>query len=149
MRAARRHLPSYRLKPHPPLDRAAFVRPIAHRGWHDKAKGRLENTAPAFRAAIEKGYGIECDLQGAEDGTPMVFHDATLDRLVEASGPISAHSPGSLAQFRYKGQNEKILSFGELLDLVDGRVPLLVEVKRNGTLRPELPEEHRPSGLGL
>jgi len=140
MRAARRNLPSYRLKPHPPLDRAAFVRPIAHRGWHDKAKGRLENTAPAFRAAIAKGYGIECDLQGAADGTPMVFHDAKLDRLVEGSGPISAHSPGSLARLRYKGQNETILSFGELLELVDGRVPLLVEIKRNGTLRPELLE---------
>jgi glycerophosphoryl diester phosphodiesterase len=140
MRAAKRHLPSYRLKPHPPLDRAAFLRPIAHRGWHDKSEGRLENTAPAFRAAIDKGYGIECDLQGAEDGTPMVFHDAKLDRLVEATGPISAHSTTSLAQLRYRGQNEKILSFGELLDLVGGRVPLLVEVKRNGTLRPELLE---------
>jgi glycerophosphoryl diester phosphodiesterase len=140
MRAAKRHLPSYRLRPHPPLDRVAFVRPIAHRGWHDGTKGRLENTAPAFRAAIEKGYGIECDLQGAEDGTPMVFHDAKLDRLVEATGPISAHSASSLARLRYKGQNERILRFAELLDLVDGRVPLLVEVKRNGTPRRELLE---------
>lgn len=140
MRAARRHLPSYRpsyrLKPHPALDRAAFLRPIAHRGWHDRAKGRLENTAPAFRAAIENGYGIECDLQGAEDGTPMVFHDARLDRLVEASGPISAYSPESLARLRYRGQDETILRFADLLDLVAGRVPLLVEVKRNGSLRP-------------
>jgi glycerophosphoryl diester phosphodiesterase len=134
---AKRHLPSYRLKPRPPLDRDAFVRPIAHRGWHDRTKGRIENTAPAFRAAIEKGYGIECDLQGAADGTPMVFHDAKLDRLMEASGPISAHAPESLAQLRYKGQNERILTFGELFDLVGGRVPLLVEVKRNGTLHPE------------
>jgi glycerophosphoryl diester phosphodiesterase len=140
MRAAKRHLPSYRLKPHPPLDRAAFVRPIAHRGWHDKAKGRLENTAPAFRAAIEKGYGIECDLQGAADGTPMVFHDAKLDRLVEGSGPISAYSPGSLARLRYKGQNEGMLSFGALLELVGGRVPLVVEVKRNGNPRPDFLE---------
>lgn len=120
----------------PPLDRAVFERPIAHRGWHDRSKGRLENTAPAFRAAIEKGYGIECDLQGAADGTPMVFHDAKLDRLMEGSGPISTYSPGSLAKLRYKGQDEKILRFGDLLDLVGGRVPLLVEVKGNGTLRP-------------
>jgi glycerophosphoryl diester phosphodiesterase len=124
----------------PPLDRAVFVRPIAHRGWHDKAKGRLENTAPAFRAAIEKGYGIECDLQGAADGTPMVFHDAELDRLVAGSGPISAYAPASLARLRYKGQDERILGFGDLLDLVGGRVPLLVEVKRNGTPRPEFLE---------
>jgi glycerophosphoryl diester phosphodiesterase len=140
MRAAKRYLPSYRLKPTPALDRAAFLRPIAHRGWHDKANGRLENTAPAFRAAIDKGYGIECDLQGAEDGTPMVFHDTKLDRLVDASGPISAYSPDSLAALRYKGRHERILSFGELLDLVRGRVPLLVEVKRNGIPRPEFLE---------
>jgi glycerophosphoryl diester phosphodiesterase len=136
MSAAKWHLPAYRLKPHPPLDRDAFVRPIAHRGWHDRAAGRLENTAPAFRAAIKKGYGIECDLQGAEDGTPMVFHDATLDRLVEATGPIAAHTPRSLARLRYKGQDETILTFPQLLDLVGGRVPMLVEVKSNGSLRP-------------
>ena len=96
--------------------RKVFVRPIAHRGLHDPSKGRLENTAPAFRAAIEKGYGIECDLQAAEDGTPMVFHDPTLDRLVAASGPITAYAPSKLARFRYKGQNEKILTFVQLLD---------------------------------
>jgi glycerophosphoryl diester phosphodiesterase len=140
MSGAKRHLAGHRLKPHPPLDRAVFVRPIAHRGWHDKANGRLENTAPAFRAAIEKGYGIECDLQGAEDGTPMVFHDLTLDRLVSASGPIAAYSPRNLARLNYKGQDEKILSFGQLLDLVGGRVPLLVEVKRNGSVRPRFLE---------
>jgi glycerophosphoryl diester phosphodiesterase len=114
------------------LDRAAFVRPIAHRGWHDRAEGRLENTAPAFQAAIAKGYGIECDLQAAADGTPMVFHDPTLDRLVTASGPIAAYAPRTLARLRYRGQDEKILTFGQLLDCVGGRVPLLVEVKRNG-----------------
>ncbi|HEY1244973.1 MAG TPA: glycerophosphodiester phosphodiesterase family protein [Hyphomicrobiaceae bacterium] len=138
MRAARRHLTGTRLKPaHPPLDRAVFVRPIAHRGWHDKTEARVENTAPAFRAAIAKGYGIECDLQGADDGTPMVFHDPALDRLVDGSGPLSAYSPRTLARLRYKGLDEKILSFAQLLDLVAGRVPLLVEVKRNGVLRPE------------
>jgi glycerophosphoryl diester phosphodiesterase len=140
MRAAKRHLTGHRLKPHPPLDCNAFVRPIAHRGWHDKANGRLENTAPAFRAAIEMGYGIECDLQGAEDGTPMVFHDAKLDRLMAASGLLAAHSPRSLARLRYKGQDEKILSFSQLLDLVAGRVPLLVEVKHNGTVHPKFLE---------
>src|SRR5262245_38415028 len=100
MHGAKRQLPSYRLKPQPALDTAAFVRPIAHRGLHDRSKGRLENTAPAFQAAINKGYGIECDLQGAGDGTPMVFHDARLDRLMEASGPVSGYAPASLATFR-------------------------------------------------
>jgi glycerophosphoryl diester phosphodiesterase len=117
------------------LDRAAFLRPIAHRGLHDNAKGRLENTAPAFLAAIRKGYGIECDLRAAADATPMVFHDATLDRLVAASGPIRLRSPVKLARLRYKNQNTGILTFAGLLELVDGAVPLLVEVKSNGRPR--------------
>ena len=59
----------------------------------------------------------------------MVFHDEKLDRLVAAHGPIAAYSPAMLAKFRYKGQDEKILTFAQFLDLVGGRVPLLVEVK--------------------
>ena len=108
----------------------AFLRPIAHRGLHDRAQGRIENTAPAFLAAIDKGYGIECDLQAAEDGTPMVFHDEKLDRLVAASAARSRPigRPAS-RRLRYKGQDEHILTFAEFLELVDGRVPLLVEVK--------------------
>jgi glycerophosphoryl diester phosphodiesterase len=140
MRVSRRHSAGARHKAHPPLDRAAFVRPIAHRGWHDKAERRVENTAPAFRAAIDKGYGIECDLQGARDGTPMVFHDLTLDRLVAGTGPIAAYSPRNLARLHYKGLDERILSFTQMLDLVGGRVPLLVEVKRNGSTPPDFLE---------
>lgn len=113
------------------LDRAIFLRPIAHRGLHDSVKGRIENTAPAFLAAIERGYGIECDLQAARDGTPMVFHDESLDRLVAASGPIAARTPAVLMHLRYKGQDASILTFAQLLNLVAGRVPLLVEVKTN------------------
>ena len=93
----------------------------------------MENTAPAFRAAIDKGYGIECDLQPADDGTPMVFHDEKLDRLVAATGPSRQYSPATLARFRYKGRIEKILTFAQFLELVDGRVPLLVEVKGNNS----------------
>jgi glycerophosphoryl diester phosphodiesterase len=121
----------------PGLDRKVFLRPIAHRGLHDASNGRLENTAPAFRAAIDKGYGIECDLQAAENGTPMVFHDPKLDRLVAASGLIAQYTPGKLARFRYRGQNEKILTFAQFLDLVDGRVPLLVEVKASAAASRE------------
>jgi glycerophosphoryl diester phosphodiesterase len=118
------------------LDRAAFLRPIAHRGLHDAARARIENTAPAFLAAVQAGYGIECDLQAARDGTPMVFHDKKLDRLVAASGPIAAHTPQGLARLRYKGSDTGILSFAQLLELVDGRAPLLAEVKINGRTPP-------------
>ena len=114
------------------LDRTAFLRPIAHRGLHDRRKRRIENTAPAFLAAIDKGYGIECDLQAAKDGTPMVFHDARLDRLLGVGGRIAAHLPASLARLRYRRDDTHILRLAELLDLVGGRVPLLVEVKVDG-----------------
>src|SRR5438128_7196401 len=113
------------------LDRATFLRPIAHRGLHNSRQGRIENTAPAFLAAIAKGYGIECDLQAAKDGTPMVFHDDKLDRLMGVPGRISQLAPTSLARLRYKGQDAHILTFAEFLALVAGRAPLLVEVKTN------------------
>ena len=71
------------------LDRPTFLRPIAHRGLHDAAKGIVENTMPAFEAAIAKGYGIECDLQPAAGGTPLVFHDLELGRLTQGTGAVT------------------------------------------------------------
>jgi glycerophosphoryl diester phosphodiesterase len=109
------------------LDRATFLRPIAHRGLHDAA--RIENTAPAFEAALAQGYGVECDLQAAVDGTPMVFHDTTLDRLMDASGRIDARSPSDLTTLRYRASSETILTLDQFLELCAGRGPLLVEIK--------------------
>jgi glycerophosphoryl diester phosphodiesterase len=115
------------------LDRAAFFRPIAHRGLHGSQPRRIENTEPAFTAAIAKGYGIECDLQPLADGTPVVFHDETVDRLIDGSGRIDQFSRGQCKRLRYKatigGTKTGIISFAELLELVAGRVPLLVEIK--------------------
>lgn len=111
------------------LDRNTFLRPIAHRGLHDKAHGRIENSAAAFEAAIAGAYGIECDLRPAADGTPFVFHDAGLDRLTQATGPIAARSPRSLARLRYRRGGGQLLSFRDCLSLVAGRVPLLAEIK--------------------
>lgn len=112
------------------LDRGVFLRPIAHRGLHAPGGGPIENTAPAFAAAIAKGYGIECDLRPAAGGLPVVFHDERLDRLVEGRGDVAALSQTELKRLRYKaGADGRIMTFAELLDLVHGRVPLLVEVK--------------------
>jgi len=112
------------------LDTIAFLRPIAHRGLFDPARGLIENAGGAFEAAIAKGYGIECDLRPAAEGLPIVFHDETLDRLVEGRGPVAALTPSDLRRLRYKGGGgSRILTLTELLDLVAGRVPLLVEVK--------------------
>ncbi len=111
------------------LDREKFIRPIAHRGLHERNAGVLENTGPAFLAAIAGNYGIECDLQPASDGTPMVFHDLALKRLIDAEGLISDRTPAELGKLRYRGQDTPILSYTEFLELVAGRVPLLVEIK--------------------
>ncbi|MEZ5852820.1 MAG: glycerophosphodiester phosphodiesterase family protein [Hyphomicrobiaceae bacterium] len=115
------------------LDRDVFLRPIAHRGLHDARRGVIENTEPAFAAAIAKDYGIECDLRPAADGTPMVFHDLQLGRLVECPGRISDHGPAHLKTLTYRLAKTPILSFAELLELVGGKVPLLVEIKSDWT----------------
>jgi glycerophosphoryl diester phosphodiesterase len=116
------------------LDRQAFLRPIAHRGLHDAAKGLIENTAPAFEAAIAKGYGIECDLQPAADGTPLVFHDLTLERLTAGSGAITDLQPACAAKLPFKSTDVTgILTFADMLALVARRVPVFAEIKSEWT----------------
>ena len=111
------------------LDRAAFLRPIAHRGLHDAKRGIIENTGPAFEAAIAADYGIECDLRPMKDGTPVVFHDETLNRLVKGRGLLSDIKEKELKALRYRTGGTTILKLADLLDLVAGRVPLLIEIK--------------------
>lgn len=111
------------------LDHDAFFRPIAHRGLHNANKGIIENTAPAFEAAIAKGYGIECDLRAAGGGLPIVFHDETLNRLVMGKGRVSDLEVRDLKALAYKNSDTRILTFSDLLDLAGARVPLLVEIK--------------------
>lgn len=113
----------------PRLDRAIFLVPIAHRGLFDPAAGRIENTRSAFQAAIDADLGIECDVRPAAGGLPVVFHDDEIDRLIDGSGPVADLTAEDLEQLRYRGQDEAILTFTDLLELVAGRVPLLVEIK--------------------
>ncbi len=110
-------------------DRAAFMRPIAHRGLHDAARGVIENTPAAFEAAMARGYGIECDVRPAAGGTPMAFHDANLERLVEAEGPLAGYDVAALQRLRYRGAEGSIPTLEDLLHLVAGRAPLLIEIK--------------------
>lgn len=106
------------------------ARPIAHRGLHDRASGRIENAPAAFRAAIERGFGIECDLQLSGDGEAMVFHDFVLDRLTGASGRVDAQPASALREITLAGSSgDRIPTFADLLALVAGRVPLVVEIK--------------------
>jgi glycerophosphoryl diester phosphodiesterase len=111
------------------LDRATFLRPIAHRGLHNAKRGVVENTGPAFEAAIAKGYGIECDVRPVADGLPIVFHDEALKRLVEGRGPVAKITAQQLRSLRHRVGGAPILTFLEFLELVSGRVPLLIEIK--------------------
>lgn len=111
------------------LDRAAFLRPIAHRGLHDAKRGIVENTEPAFLAAIEAGYGIECDVRPIKGSFPVVFHDLKLNRLVQGRGPLAAISEYELKSLRHRVGGSPIMTLADLLDLVAGRVPLLIEIK--------------------
>ena len=113
------------------------AQPIAHRGLHDASAGTIENTASAFAAAIAGGYGIETDLQISADGEAMVHHDHALGRLTEGGAPLAALSAAEIKAVRFKATSDRILTLGELCELVAGRVPLLLELKSrfDGDLR--------------
>lgn len=108
-------------------------RPIAHRGLHDLAAGRPENTIAAFEAARHAGYAIECDLHLSSDGVPVVFHDETLDRLTGEAGTVGARSAAELGRIPVLGTQEPIPTLDDMLALVAGRVPLVIELKPAGT----------------
>jgi glycerophosphoryl diester phosphodiesterase len=105
------------------------ARPIAHRGLHDAAAGVIENTASAFRAAVATGYGMECDLQITADGEAMVHHDDVLGRLNDGTARLDAMTAAALKSVPFKATADRMLTLGELCDLVAGRATLLVELK--------------------
>lgn len=113
----------------PRLPPAFLAAPIAHRGYHDMASGIPENSRAAFRAAISAGYGIELDLQLSADGQAMVFHDYHLGRLTSENGPVRMRTSADLSAIALTGGAENIPTLGEVLALVGGRVPLLIEIK--------------------
>jgi glycerophosphoryl diester phosphodiesterase len=113
------------------------ARPIAHRGLH--GEGAVESTATAFAAAIAAVYAIETDLQVTADGEAVVHHDAALGRLTEGSGRLAAMTAAELKRVRFKDTADRIITFGELLDLVAGRATLVVELKSLGDGDDRLP----------
>jgi hypothetical protein len=101
----------------------------AHRGLHDNESDAPENSMKAFQRAVEAGYGIEMDIQLSKDRVPVVFHDFTLDRICHAEGRISDYTYAELQQFCLCHSKEHIPKFEDVLAMVDGRVPLIVEFK--------------------
>ena len=111
--------------------------PIAHRGLHDRETGVIENSKTAFQRAIDARYGIECDLQLSGDGVPMVFHDPELNRLTKQSGKISSLSAGQIGRVKLAGSKggDTPQTFEQFLQQVDGKVPLVVELKMQDSSR--------------
>lgn len=105
------------------------ARPIAHRGLHERASGLIENSPAAARAAVEKGFAIECDVQPSADGEAMVFHDFDLGRLTGETGAVKARSAADLARIGLSGSTDSIPTLPDFLALIAGKVPLVVEIK--------------------
>jgi glycerophosphoryl diester phosphodiesterase len=130
---------------------AVFLRlPLAHRALHDLAAGRPENSRAALSAAIDAGYGAEIDLQLSADGVAMVFHDDTLDRLTAETGPVASRSAADLAAIALNGGSEGIPTLSDVLALVAGRIPLLIEIKdQDGRMGPNVGALERATAAAL
>lgn len=113
----------------PALPAAYLDRPFAHRGLHDRSKGVVENSRAAIMAAVEAGYGVEIDIQMSADGEAMVFHDYALERLTGLDGFARTHTAADMSLIRLKDSDETVPTLTEVLEIVDGRAPLLIEIK--------------------
>jgi glycerophosphoryl diester phosphodiesterase len=106
-----------------------IARPVAHRGLHDIRAGIVENTPSAFAAAIAGNYAIECDLQPSADGEAMVHHDETLGRLNEGNARLDSMTAADLKRVAFRGSADRMITVGDLCDLVAGRSTLVIELK--------------------
>lgn len=103
--------------------------PITHRGLHDLKSGSVENSLSAASEAIKKGYSIELDLQLTKDRKLVVFHDFTLDSLTSLSGLVRDRTLAELSEIKLENTQDRIPSLQEFLDLVDGQVGIVIELK--------------------
>src|SRR5215831_16257958 len=97
-----------------------IARPAEHRGLHDQ-KSVIANTTSAFHAAIAARYGIECDLQISADREAVGYHDDALGRLTEGSARLDATTAAELKRVAFKATGYRMITLGELCDLVAGR----------------------------
>ena len=109
-----------------------FSRPIAHRGLH--GIDAPENSLAAFGKAIEAGFPIEIDVRPIDDGTVVVFHDDKLTRMTDLDGYVCNMTKSDLEKVRLRNSDERIPTFEEVLEFVDGRTPLLIEIKNDSTV---------------
>ena len=115
--------------------------PIAHRGLHNHALGIVENSLSAARAAVARGYAIECDVQLSSDGVVMVFHDETLDRLTDQTGLFRSKTSSALSQIELLKSGDQIPTFDAFLQEINGQVPIICEIKSNFDGNPSLTDK--------
>ena len=121
--------------------KAPFLgRNYAHRGLHSEDQSIPENSMKAFALAAEAGYGMELDVQLSKDGQVVVFHDDTLDRVCGVAARVDELDYDELKALPLYGTEERMPLFSEVLALVGGRTPLIVELK-NGPKNDELCEK--------
>ena len=101
----------------------------AHRGLHDNLWGVPENSMTAFASAIENNYGIELDIHLTRDHRLVVFHDDNLRRMCRTDREICEMTWDELSKLRLLNTDETIPLFEDVLKLVDGKVPLIIELK--------------------
>lgn len=104
--------------------------PIAHRGLH--GQGVPENSLAAIERAVDHGYAVEIDVRLSSDGVPVVFHDPTLERMTGEATPVNQAPWSRLGSLALAGTESNIPSLQDVLDTVDGREGLLVEIKNHG-----------------
>jgi glycerophosphoryl diester phosphodiesterase len=118
----------------------------AHRGLH--GPGRIENGPSAFRAAVEAGLGVECDIQRSADDWPMVFHDWDFARLVGRPEKTGALTRDEWRELAYLESEDRPMDLPELLAMIAGRVPLLIEIKSRRGYDVELSCQRVVDALG-
>jgi glycerophosphoryl diester phosphodiesterase len=102
---------------------------FAHRGLHGLSDGCPENSLAAIEEAVKHGYGIEIDVQRSADYEAIVFHDTNLKRLTNSHGPVASRQSSELCRTELTGSTEKIPTLKQVLDVIGGRTPLLIEIK--------------------
>ena len=117
--------------------RAPFTgRAFAHRGLYEADQSVPENSLPAFRRAVEAGYGAELDVQMTKDGEVVVFHDDDLKRGCGIDGRICDMTLEEVRALRLFGTDEQIPLFADVLEIFDGKQPLIVELKYAPNWKP-------------
>lgn len=126
---------------HPAVLREFIGKSFAHRGLHDASHGIPENTLAAFARAADNGYGMEFDVRFTKDRRLVIMHDNDLERMTGVQAKVSELTLAQLEPVRIGGTEQTVPLFEQVLELIDGRVPLIIELKVSGSDYAELARE--------